>query len=258
MSDLNKDAALKNIIHDENQFWTNIFVSENLKQTKDFSHYWWKLYYKEISEYVKQFINLNDKDFSILEAGSGSGKASILLGKNINRTFLDISEAALTYAKKLSAHFGAENIKYIEGDIFNMPFKKKTFSLVWNIGVIEHYEINDIILMMKEMYRVTKDDGYIIIGFPNYHSLPIKKAKILKKKIFNFIPGYRLGSEKFYEMEEIIRLAEINLDIKLYKSVMVGNPLIMETPKFILKLFGTFLAKKYSHRKFLNIIVLKK
>ena len=254
----NKKDSLKKTIQEENEFWTKIFKKEDKNFVNEFSSHWWKLYYQEISGYIRSFFDFNG-DFNLLEAGSGSGKASILLGKNVRRTFLDISPSALQFAKKLSTRFGTSNIDYVEGDIFIMPFENNQFTLTWNIGVVEHYSKKEIKEILREMIRVTKNDGYVIIGFPNFKSFPIIKAKLLKKNIFKYISGYRLGSEINYSLEEIQALAksvssnEINL--KLIDSTTLGNPLIMETPKIIIKLLGRFFEKIFYDRKFLHMLV---
>ena len=131
----------------------------------------------------------------ILEAGCGSGKATILLEPDCEKTLLDISPSALKYAKFLSDQFGAKNINYIQGDIFKMPFQSEEFDLVWNIGVLEHYDNKYIIDILCEMIRVTKRNGIISFGVPNSFSLPIIKAKILKYWFLRFIPGYRIHTD---------------------------------------------------------------
>jgi ubiquinone/menaquinone biosynthesis C-methylase UbiE len=49
-----------------------------------------------------------------------------------------------------------------------MPFKKNSFDVVWNQGVLEHFK--NPVPAMKEMYRVTKNGGYVIIYIPAFLS----------------------------------------------------------------------------------------
>lgn len=249
---------LSELISDENDFWSEIFEKESSKVINSFSHYWWELYYKEMISYVKSVVNIYDNSFNLLEAGSGSGKASILLGKNVDRTFLDISSAALDYAKKLANHFQVFNIKYIEGNIFEMPFPNDQYSLVWNIGVIEHYNKSEIKKILEEMARVTKQHGRIIIGFPNFQSLQIQKARLLKCKFLKFIPGYRLGSEIFYTPQDIIDISNSINSLNLMDYTIIGNPLFIETPKFILNSIGRKIDKMKTKNKFLHLLVFEK
>jgi ubiquinone/menaquinone biosynthesis C-methylase UbiE len=252
---------IENIIQQENAFWSNVFKKEIASETdvnnsnKYYSSFWWKKYYDEITQTINQIIS-KYKSPKILEAGSGSGKASILLGKSIDRTFLDISKDALEYSKYLSNKFQCENIKYVEGDIFQMPFENGSFDFTWNIGVIEHYPDNYIEGLLVEMLRVTKQNGIVGIAFPNFNSLPIIKAKLLRLNIFKFIKGYRLGSEKKYssnEIESIFNKVAEKSGRKIIATHIFyfGNPLFMETPKFIIQSVGLLLEKLLPKNKFL-------
>ena len=120
---------------------------------------------------------------------------------------------------KLSRKFDTKKPKTVEGDIFSMPFKSETFDFVWNIGVIEHYSDKYIISLLGEMLRVCRDGGAIAVGVPNFYSGPILKAAILRWKLFSFIPGYRLDTERFFRVEKIedlIRKACTN--VRTYKT----------------------------------------
>ncbi len=252
------------LIEEENKFWSKIFKTELNKSDEnkdDFSSYWWKEYYSEITEHVNCFF-LDKENKSILEAGSGSGKASMLLDKRIKKTLLDISEDALKYAKHTAKKFDVNNLEYVEADIFKMPFSNKNFDFTWNIGVLEHYESKEVISILREMIRVTKNDSNVSVGIPNFKSGPIIKARILKFPILKFIPGYRLGSELDYSKEEIIELfkkaAELeNRKIKNFEINYFGNPLPMEIPKFIICSLGSILKKFFPKNKFLLFISCK-
>lgn len=261
MYEKNKNSTA--VIRDEeNQFWSEIFKKEitnrNDNSNEYFSSYWWEEYYKSITNHVLNLLSRYSSP-EVLEAGSGSGKASILLGKDVDRTFLDISKEALEYSKHLADKFECNNIKYIEGDIFNLPFKDDKFDFTWNIGVIEHYPENLVEDIMKEMIRVTRSGGLICIAFPNFNSLPIVKARILKFRIFSFIKGYRLGSEKKYNKDMLLKLAN-NISLKSEKKIIasevfyVGNPLFMETPKVILRCIGPIINKVFPKNRFLTMV----
>lgn len=255
---------LNKIVQEENENWSRIFQNELKKknsQTKPFSSYWWELYYGEIVAFVNKKISecTNPK---ILETGAGSGKASILLGKNLDRTLLDISPKALEYAKFLAKKLKADNLKFIEGNIFDMPFPSKNFDFVWNIGVIEHYEIPEAQIIAKNMIKVTKENGFIALAVPNFRSGPIIKARMLNWKVLNKIPGYRLGSEKKYSEKELIKIIEKaafdeKRSISDIQVIKFGNPMIMETPKIILQIFGKFFERIFYDRKFLIFVIAK-
>ncbi len=251
---------LKKITNHENANWGKIFQVELEKNSdQKFSSFWWESYYNEIINSINK-ITLTGGLNAILEAGSGSGKATILLNKKLHKTLLDISPVALKYAKHIANKFKAENINFTEGNIFSMPFKNNNFDFVWNIGVIEHYKLDDIKSIIKEMIRVCNKSGIVAVGMPNFYSGPILKARLLK--LFKFIPGYKLDTEKFYERSEIERIfkevsKESGRKITYLETKYFGNPLIMETPKFILKTIGGLISRLFKKNKFLILIICK-
>lgn len=253
-------SRLQRLIAEENENWTKIFENEiNQLNQKDFSSGWWRDYYKKIIKHVKSNILSSYKDPRILEPGSGSGKATILLGKDLDRTLLDISSVALKYAKVLAKRFKAKNIKFIEGNIFNLPFNDSTYDLVWNIGVVEHYQKKEIEKIVAEMLRVTNNGGTLCIAFPNFSSGPIIKARLLKIPFFKFIKGYRIGSEKYYqsdEMEVLINKTahKNNLIIKNLTVTYFGNPLPMETHYWLLNTLGRLLYTLFPQNRFLIMV----
>lgn len=251
---------LEKIIKHENDNWSKIFQSE-LENTNDrkFSSFWWRDYYEEISNYIDEIMFKNGFN-KILEAGSGSGKATILLDKSFSKTLLDISPVALKYAKYLANKFEAGNINFIEGNILSMPLKDNSFNFVWNIGVIEHYNFDSIKSIIREMIRVCSENGIVAVGIPNFYSGPILKARLLK--LFKFIPGYRIDTEKFYKAKGIENLFqdisnEFRRKIVYVKTEYFGNPLIMETPKFVLKTIGKLVSRLFVRNKFLLLITCK-
>jgi len=251
---------LEKIIEHENANWSKIFHAELEKNSdKKFSSFWWESYYDELTNSINK-IMLADGLNTILEAGSGSGKATLLLNKKLHKTLLDISPVALEYAKHIADKFEVTNISFVEGNIFSIPFKNNNFDFVWNIGVIEHYELDDIKTVIKEMVRVCNKSGIVAVGMPNFYSGPILKAKLLK--LFKFIPGYKLDTEKFYELSNIENIfgevsKESGRKIVYVETKYFGNPLIMETPRFILKTIGGLISRLFRKNKFLMLVICK-
>lgn len=245
----------------EHEQWSELFRRElEASNPKLYSSYWWKTYYDEMMHVVTPLLTGNNP--KVLEAGSGSGKGSILLGKTIDRTLLDISRDALKFAKLIAKKFKATNLTYVEGDIFRLPFKKKSFDLVWNVGVLEHYEQADATKILESMISVTKPGGYVVIGVPNFRSPPIIKAKALNYPLLRFLPGYKLDSELDYSIEELhamtVRAADsCGRSIGDKRVESIGMPLFVESPKFIVKTLGRLTAATMPDRKFLRLLVYK-
>ncbi|MFA6408367.1 MAG: class I SAM-dependent methyltransferase [Candidatus Paceibacterota bacterium] len=257
-----EDSRLAEMLKHENESWERIFRAELAKRESertDFSSFWWELYYTEIKKFVLQQI-ADYQDPRILEAGSGSGKASILLGGEYKRTLVDISEGALEYAKYLAKRFGAENVSFLKWNIFNMPFADESFDFVWNIGVAEHYDDRGIIDIFTEMIRITERGGTVFVGIPNFKSLPIRKASILRNKFLKFIPGYRLDSEKSYSEEQMTDFLKLGATKahRIISNVQIryfGSPLFIESPKWLILTLGRFMEWFAPKSRFLMCIV---
>jgi SAM-dependent methyltransferase len=123
------------------------------------------------------------KDSKILEAGCGTGQTLSLLSKRHKTYGLDISEPALKLAQN-------HCIFPVLGSIFNIPFCDNTFDLVYNSGVIEHFRYPANIEAVKEMARVTKSSGKVIIIVPNTLCLWYKTGKFLAMLTKKFEFGY--------------------------------------------------------------------
>lgn len=102
----------------------------------------------------------------VLECGCGTGRVSMRLVRfGASVTLLDKSAAALKLASRFSQQQRL-SVELVEGDIFSMPFSDSRFDLVWNAGVLEHFERAEQVKILKEMKRVCKPDGLVIVVVP--------------------------------------------------------------------------------------------
>ncbi len=111
--------------------------------------YWQRRRYRIIMDMVK------DND-SCVDLGCGSSKIIQNLPHSIG---LDVDLKKLRYIKRT-------NRLLVKGDISNLPFKDNAFSVVICSQVIEHIPKDR--FNLREFYRVIKDDGYLILGTPDY------------------------------------------------------------------------------------------
>lgn len=63
------------------------------------------------------------------------------------------------------------NINYVIGDFTNMPFDDNSFDIVSCVSVIEHMPRDTQLVGIKEMARVVKPGGKLIITYDNYVDL---------------------------------------------------------------------------------------
>ncbi len=147
---------------------------------------------------------------SIMEAGCGEGMISARLAKErYTITLLDISEQALEAAKTnvdLVTQNKKVKVKYIQGDIFKLPFKDNTFDVVWNQGVLEHFSNPE--SAISQMYRVTKKSGHVAILVPYVYS-PLHLYDIALRK---------MNLTKFWPFEEQIFYSKKMLAQQLFHA----------------------------------------
>ena len=102
---------------------------------------------------------------SILECGCGVGLSSYLLTKEgFKVTAVDISPLFISEAKK---RYGDQpGLRFLVGDVRNMSFPGQTFDVVCSTVLLEH--VTNVKRTLKEMCRVLKNEGLLIIDMPNF------------------------------------------------------------------------------------------
>jgi len=112
----------------------------------------------------KAFLDLvkivgNVKRKEILEIGCGTGRFSKLVADNdIDVYGIDISGEMLKYAKR-----NVLNGIFVRMSATTLHFQNSTFDLVLSATVLQHLPYCDQEKAIKEICRVTKKNGYIII-----------------------------------------------------------------------------------------------
>lgn len=104
----------------------------------------------------------------MLELGCGTGHWTEFFAA------LGFKITALDNSKQMLAHASVKNINatFQEGDAQNLPFDNAHFSVVASITMLEF--VNDQDQVLKEMYRVLKPKGYLLLGCLNAESLLAK------------------------------------------------------------------------------------
>ncbi|MBU0580429.1 MAG: class I SAM-dependent methyltransferase [Candidatus Margulisbacteria bacterium] len=128
--------------------------------------------YKFIAEFYRKYIikrTLNyfiktnfPKQAKLLHAGCGSGQVDTDLSKIYKITALDISNQALNIYSQVNK----KRAKTVQGSIFNLPFKEKSFDGIYNLGVMEHFTKEDIQKILLEFRRVLKNNGCLVLFWP--------------------------------------------------------------------------------------------
>jgi len=149
----------------------------------------WDLVEKEhLARYEFALQYLGDK--KVLDLGCGSGYGVDLIASKASEVIgVDISDEAISYSRQ---HYKKENIKFFVGDAANLHFfRDEEFDAVVSFEVIEH--ITTYLKFLKEIRRVLKNDGILIISTPNkkYHSPGSEKPRNIFHVIEFELDGFK-------------------------------------------------------------------
>jgi len=141
---------------------------------------------------------------SFCEVGSGSGTTSVQLAKRGGKmTLVDISPKSLAFAKR---HFEGERLpaQYAIQDGLRLGFQDGVFDVVFNGGVIEHFTDEGKIALIREMYRVVKPGGLLVILVPNARDIPFRLGKWIAERRGKWIFGFEddLSEGRFRTLAE--------------------------------------------------------
>jgi ubiquinone/menaquinone biosynthesis C-methylase UbiE len=136
----------------ENRF-DDFFENEKYASLKNY------LYNYLIRKRAVEKVMQNEKKELVLEIGSG---ISPVLTSWDRIVYSDLSSSALRMLKQIHGKG-----QYVVADAMNLPFEANSFSHVISSEVLEHLE--DDRKSLREIARVTKPDGVLIVTFPHRH-----------------------------------------------------------------------------------------
>ena len=149
--------------------------------------------YEHAIKYVKGMV---------LDVGCGLGYGSGMLHRIRNSIVaFDISDTALLYAKR-----NYPGPMYIRADAQAFPFEDTSFDTVVALEIIEH--VNSSIYLLREIHRVLKNEGFLILSTPNVAHLRNRlECALFKKNLVAGEPENPFHKHE-YTPEELARLLE--------------------------------------------------
>jgi len=103
----------------------------------------------------------------VLDAASGLGFGSYLLAHKAQHvTGVEIEKDVIEYAKK---NYKKENLDFILADATSMNFEDGMFDVVVSLETFEHIPPGKALQFIKELKRVLKQQGTLIISTPNHN-----------------------------------------------------------------------------------------
>lgn len=143
-------------------------------------------YFSYLDECARQLAGFSGK--KILDLGCGDGFFLSTLDDMRNElTGLDYSARALSFARTFTA---GRRITFVEGTLDALPFPDRSFDVVISIAVLEHVQPNKLTIDVREMHRVLKDGGVLILALPTHNlSKPKKHFQHFSPEEFEKIVG---------------------------------------------------------------------
>jgi SAM-dependent methyltransferase len=167
------------------EIWENVWNREHIKSD----------YSLKYIDFIKKFEASLPEGLNIIEVGCGTGQTLEVFSDKNTTNGIDISRNALKRSKGRCDN-------QILGDMFYIPFKDSSFDLVYNSGVIEHFPDPKNSDAVREMARITKKGGYVMIIVPNSCCIWYRVWKYLAYRVKKFEFGY----EEDYSVKRLTTL----------------------------------------------------
>ena len=126
--------------------------------------YWWFQGRKEIVlQLLDRYTRLEKDHLSVLDVGCGTGLMLDALRRHARPVGVDFSDLAMKYC----AQRGIERL--VCARVEALPFGDGSFDLLLALDLLEH--LDDDAALMREMWRLCRPGGYLLISVPAYEFL---------------------------------------------------------------------------------------
>jgi len=143
--------------------------------------------HKEVTEWGLSKIKINPNNL-ILDVGFGAGYNINNIAKNLENGKIygiDYSEAMVDLAKEINRKYIESGLVEIKnGSVSSLPFLENMFDLVMGVETVNFW--SDIINDLKEVRRVLKPGGTLLLINNSYKHKKFKKRNKKWKKLTNF------------------------------------------------------------------------
>ena len=174
------------------------------------AEHWWYRGMGEVALGLLEGVKL-PRPALILDAGCGPGGTSArfkALGPVVG---LDLAPEALNLARR----HGLEGL--VRGSITALPFADESFDLVLSFDVIYHLWVGDDRLALRELARVLKPGGYLLIRVPAFEALrgPHDRVVLTRHR-------YTAG-----EVADLVRSAGLRVERLTYANGLLFAPAVL-------------------------------
>jgi SAM-dependent methyltransferase len=124
-------------------------------------HFWFRGTRKVILEQLRRALGPRLSGAHVLDLGCGTGYTLSLLPEDVHAVGLDMSRAAISYARTR-----APRAELVQGSAYELPFDDASFDAVLALDVLEHLEEDT--RALSEIQRVLAPNGVLIATVPAF------------------------------------------------------------------------------------------
>jgi len=203
--------------------------------------HWW---YRALHQLIFQTLEAELPDWrtkTILDAGCGTGAILQRLGNPVRNVGVDLAPEAIAFCRQR----GLNNVQ--QANICELPFPDASFDAVISSSVLYHEWVGDVAAAVREMGRVLRPGGLLLINVPAFrflhsaHDDAVMTARRFTKAEIRSV----LLDEKF-RIGRITYWTSLLLPLAIVARTLGGSQMgrDFETAKFSLsqRLFGQIMA----------------
>jgi len=188
-------------------------------------------------EHISRYLAASEiiKNKIVLDIASGSGYGSSLLSENASFVYgVDNDKQSIDYSKR---NYKKSNIEFRLGTAENIPLKDSSVDAVVSFETIEHIE--DFNLFLKEIKRVLKKDGFLIISTPNDYEFPegnhFHKHEFYPEELKKLLSKHYKYTKHYYQVTWIYNaiLNEHDAQLEWLKPINTYNAAPVEDNKAV-------------------------
>ena len=143
-----KIKNLKEFYQREAALVTSPFIDDKLQLNHD------------LFNYVTHSLGIDFQDKSILDIGCGSGMLSTFFENHKNYVGLDLNKRQSFQILKDEAH------DYAQANALQLPVREQSIDVAICMDSFEHFPNQ--VAAAKEIHRVLKTDGFMLLSIPTY------------------------------------------------------------------------------------------
>lgn len=204
------------------------------------------------SEHLQRYQSVKElvKGKVVLDAACGEGYGSDILASNAQKVYgMDIDKESIDHAAK---KYTKPNLQYLLGSIDKLPFEDGTIDIIISFETIEHVDESIQKSFLKEIKRVLKKDGLLIMSTPNKkiytdyrnYQNPFHVKEFYKDEFYDFLTSYFKHVEFYYQLKENVYL--LSKENGKHLSNLDSKAKMEENSKYIIAICSDYANTEYS------------